>query len=125
MPTHQEIQKVVDAYVETFEVGDPEIAVSLYAEDANIQDPIGTDTLQGIEAIRAFYTMAVGLKVKVKMRGPVRSSGNHAAFPFSIVRKDDGVQFDVIDTFKFNDEGKIVEMRAYWSEANLRPIDPE
>lgn len=125
MPTHQEIEQVVAAYVETFEKGDPEIAVSLYAEDANVQDPIGSETLQGIDAIRAFYTMAVGLKVKVKLHGPVRTSGNYAAFPFAIVRADEGYQFDVIDTFKFNDEGKIVEMRAYWSEANLRPLDPE
>ncbi|MEY3018093.1 MAG: hypothetical protein RL336_1228, partial [Pseudomonadota bacterium] len=28
---------------------------------------------------------------------------------------------DIIDTFVLNEEGRVVAMRAFWSDANMRP----
>ena len=32
-------------------------------------------------------------------------------------------EIEVIDTFKFDGEGKVTEMRAYWSPANMRAVE--
>ena len=33
-----------------------------------------------------------------------------------------GMSIDVIDTFKFNEEGQITEMNAYWGPSNITQI---
>ena len=50
------------------------------------------------------------------LNGPVRAATNAAAFAFSVTTQSPqgNIQVDVIDTFKFDAEGKVTEMCAYW-----------
>lgn len=111
----------VHAYVAAFETGDPDAAAALFSKDSTVEDPIGSPLHRGREAVRAFYAQSMATGAKLKLEGPVRITGDYAVFPFSVHLAFEGKQprIDVIDTFKFDDDGKVVEMRAFWGPSNM------
>lgn len=124
MPTHDEMVRVVERYVEAFDQNDPEMVVALFADNATVEDPVGTPAHEGIDAIRAFYTRSMTSNPKLTLEGPVRTAAGYAAFPFTVRLNYGGEKkIDVVDTFKFNEEGKVVEMRAYFSPQNMQGFD--
>lgn len=107
----------VERYVEAFAQSDLNIIRELFAEDANVEDPVGTDVHRGIDAVCAFYEGAMGAGPKLVLTGTPRCAGNAVAFPFQV--RMPGMSLDVIDVFEFNDSGKIASMRAYWGPDNI------
>ena len=108
---------VVNRYVEAFDKADIEIIREIYAANATVEDPVGTDTHIGIEAICAFYEGALASGAKLSLTGTPRCAGNAVAFPFQVIMP--GMTIDVIDLFEFDDAGKVVSMKAYWGPDNL------
>lgn len=113
---------VVHTYVEAFGQARLDRIVSLFARDASVEDPVGTEPIRGIEAIKAFYQTAMSNSTTLKLEGPIRVASDYAAFPFRVSADADGrkVAVDVIDTFRFNEDHKIVEMRAYFGPLNFQ-----
>ncbi len=68
------IRQVYDRYPEMVTKGDVDGIVELYADDASIEDPIGSDLQTGKDAIRAFYQASAGT-VTMKRTGPTRVAG--------------------------------------------------
>lgn len=124
MPSHEQMVRTVEQYVQAFDRGDAGMASDLYAEDATVEDPIGTPIHRGRDAIHAFYSTAMQARAKLRLDGPVRTGGNYAAFAFSVVVDFDGPkEIEVIDTFKFDADGKVTEMRAFWGAANMHAVE--
>ena len=121
MPDPAKMIAAVEGYVAAFEKGDPDAVASLYAENCTVEDPIGTPLHRGRDAVRAFYAESMQTGAKLKLEGPVRVAGEYAAFPFSVNLNYDGSakRIDVIDTFKFDDDNKVIEMRAFWGPSNM------
>ena len=121
MPTTDQMTAAVHAYVDAFDKGDPELAVALFAPDAMIEDPIGTPLKIGTEAIRQFYVGSMASGAKLVLDGPIRIGGDCAAFAFSarINLNGQDLRVDVIDIFKFNEAGKVIEMTAYFGPDNM------
>lgn len=121
MATSEQMTAAVHAYVAAFDKGEPELAVALFAEEASIEDPVGTPLKVGHAAIREFYTGSMAAGAKLVLEGPVRIAGDYAAFPFSarLMMGGNDMRVDVIDIFKFNDAGKIIEMKAYFGPDNM------
>jgi steroid Delta-isomerase len=121
MPTPDQMIAAVHGYVEAFAKGDAEAAVALFAPNATVEDPIGTPLKVGHEAIREFYVGSMATGAKLKLDGPVRVAQDYAAFAFQVVLTMDckALTIDVIDTFKFDADGKVVEMRAYFGPSNM------
>ncbi len=131
----QHMQDAVQAYFDLFNAQDAQGIADLYADDATVTDPVGTPSKEGKEAILTFYTMAVKNGAQLKQNGPTRIAGNCAAFAFTVtvgamtnVDSDvavavelpkGGMAIDVIDTFTFNEDGKVTEMKAYWGPSNI------
>ncbi len=103
----------VHKYVEAFAKGDIGIIKDLYAADARVEDPVGTAVHDGIDAVVAFYEGALGSGARLELTGNPRCAGNAVAFPFQVKMGDFGIE--IIDVFEFNDDGKVVSMKAYWS----------
>jgi len=119
----QQIRDVVEAYVELVGTGPTEDIVQLYAPDAVVQDPIGTEPKRGHAAIREFYDVIADLNRETELRAEsVRIAGNHAAFMFTVVTKFGDRRFTLspIDVMEFDAEGKIISMRAYWHQDDMR-----
>ena len=132
---HQKMLDAVQAYFDRFNAQDAEGIADLYADDATVTDPYPTDPKVGHDAILAFYTAAVKSNSTLVQNGTTRIAGNRAAFAFTVhvgglsseskvVNVDmpmGKMQIDVIDTFEFNEDGKVTAMTAYWDPAvNLR-----
>ena len=121
MPNPEKMTAAVHAYVAAFEASDPDAVAALYAENTTCEDPIGTPKHVGREAIRAFYAESMKTGAKLKLEGPVRIGGDYAVFPFSVNLHYEGSdkRIDVIDTFKFDDDDHVIEMRAFWGPGNM------
>jgi steroid delta-isomerase len=121
MPDPAKMEAAVDAYVAAFEAGNADAVADLYAENATVEDPIGSPIHHGREAIRAFYAQSMQTGAKLKLEGPIRVAGDYAVFPFSVNLFYDGSykRIDVIDTFRFNEANEVIEMRAFWGPTNM------
>jgi steroid Delta-isomerase len=119
MHSPQQMCDVVTAYINAFGAEDLDAIVALFADNAEVHDPVGSDPHKGINAIRAFYGNAVAMKAKLSQQGPTRIASDYAAFAFTVTLPT-GQRIDVIDTFKFDAVGKVIEMRAYFGPLNMR-----
>lgn len=121
MPDPEKMLAVVDAYVAAFEANSADAVAALYAADATVEDPVGSPILHGRDAIRAFYAESMKTGARLTLDGPVRIVGDYAAFAFSVRLTLDAAdkRIDVIDSFRFNEAGEVVEMRAFWGPGNM------
>lgn len=108
---------VVDKYVQAFATKDINLIKEIYAENATVEDPVGSEVRTGIAAICEFYEQGFASEAKLSLTGPVRAAGNAVAFSFEVSVA--GMKIDVIDVFEFNDAGKVVSMKAYWGPENV------
>lgn len=106
----------VHQYMEAVSTGNLDLIRDIYADNATVEDPVGTPAHSGIEAILRFYGAFKNLGVTTELTGPIRCAGNAAAFSFDA--KVGPSRIEVIDVFEFNDEGKVVSMKAYWGPEN-------
>ncbi|WP_101760448.1 nuclear transport factor 2 family protein [Oceanicoccus sp. KOV_DT_Chl] len=110
------------AYLKALADQDLEAVMALYSDDAVVEDPVGSEPHVGKDAVRAFYKGVVEFELDPVLTGQVRISANEAAFPFYVLNKSAGVRVNIIDVFKFNDEGDVCGMRAFWGESNAEPL---
>lgn len=126
MPSETHMKQSLQAYVDAFNAGDAEAIVGLYAEDATVEDPVGSDLKRGRDAILAFYRMAVQTGAKLSLAAPIRAShSNAAAMAFDVrLQMPDGPSvIRVIDVMHFNDAGAFSSMQAYWGTSDVSPAD--
>lgn len=109
-------------YMDALSKGDLEGILALYADDAMVEDPVGTPVHVGKDALRKFYQVAVDFKLEAALSGQVRVAGKEVAFPFQCKNPAGGIVMHIIDVFKFNDAGKVISMKAYWGEKNAQPL---
>lgn len=133
MPNPEKMTAAVQAYFDCFNARDADGIVAFFADDATVNDPHGTPPKAGKNAIREFYTMAVKNGATLAQQGQTRIVHDTAAFAFTVTvggagMTDTAVDVDlpsggmtihVIDTFKFNEDDQVVEMRAFWGPTNI------
>jgi steroid delta-isomerase len=115
MATAEDIRSVVERYLAGVSAGDADAIAALYAEDAIVEDPAGSDAHVGRAAIHAFYASVSAPGIETKLVGGVNVVDEHtAAFHFAVVI-DGNTVVEPIDIMTFDDEARITSMRAYWS----------
>jgi steroid delta-isomerase len=107
---------MVHKYVEAFANSDMKLIREIYADDAVVEDPVGTEPHVGIDAVCGFYETALGMGITLALTGTPRCAGNAVAFPFEV--NAGATRIEIIDVFEFNDAGKVCHMRAYWGPDN-------
>lgn len=115
----------VDSYLRGLNEKDLDGILNLYAENGSVEDPVGSKVVKGMAGLREFYGGAVTMDLDLKRTGPVRIAGVEAAFPFELVMEVNGVKMksQIIDVFRFDDQGKIVQMRAFWGPSNRSVVE--
>ena len=121
MPTPEQMQAAVHAYVEAFDKQDPAMAAAIFADNAVVEDPIGSPPKVGQAAILEFYTQSMATGAKLHLTGPIRVAAAHAAFAMQVRLNWDGkdMAIDVIDTFAFDEAGKVTLMQAFFGPGNM------
>lgn len=112
--TTEQIRETCETYVSLVGSDDVDAMAALFAEDARVEDPVGSDPHVGLDAIRAFYATLPAMGVSAVLTGPVRAVADAAtaAFPFEVHTGDMVMQ--VIDVMTFDADGRIATMTAYW-----------
>ena len=115
-----DIAKVPLAYIDAYNRADLDGIIALFAPNAVVVDPIGAPPKAGHDELRAFFAEGIEAGARLTLDGPVRAGSGHTAFPFHVNLQWDGqaMRIDVIDVFRFNDAGLIVEMTAYFGTDN-------
>ena len=103
-PSVEAMEAAVHAYVRALNEGNLDAIVALYADGAEVEDPVGSAP-----------------KLEVVLDGQIRAVGNEAAFAFSVSFDVKGQRTTIrpIDLFRFDAEGRIVQMRAFFGAANI------
>ena len=126
------MKDAMQAYIDTFNRADAAGIAALYADDATVEDPVGSPLKNGKAEIAAFYKMAVQTGAKLALAAPIRAShGNAAAMAFDVqlnmpahLPQGSGV-IRVIDVMTFNDAGKFSSMKAYWGPSDMQMSAPK
>ena len=121
MLTPEHIQQTADQYVDAINAGDVSAVMALYADDAAVEDPAGTEPKRGDEILQ-LYTNALSGGAKVELTGPVRISAKAAAFPLRVEICGAGGQVTTIEDIlilEFNPAGKVAKMTAHWGPADM------
>jgi steroid Delta-isomerase len=123
--THDSILTTIDAYIAAYSATDREGWLECFAEDAWIEDPVGTERREGLDAIGDFWDEAHAIPDSVELRlGELRIViGQEAAFTLESRPNLGGetYRFDVIDHMSFDAEGKITSYRAFYDIDTMRP----
>jgi len=123
MTSELQMRQAMQAYIDAFNVSDPEKIAALYADDATVEDPVGKKPLiVGKAEILKFYKMAVATGAKLALAAPIRTShGNSAAMAFDVqLNMPEGkAHIQVIDVMTFNDAGQFTSMRAFWGKSDM------
>src|SRR5262245_27515234 len=125
MISEQQMKEAMQAYIDLFNKGDMAGIADLYADDATVEDPVGSPVKNGKAEIAAFYKFAGSTGAKLELAAPIRAShGNSAAMAFKVILNmpanmnvgtgaEGRAMIHVIDVMTFNDAGKFSSMRAY------------
>jgi len=115
----QAITDTVNRYIALLAGGDVDDLVSLYADDATVEDPVGGEVHIGSQAIKGFYSALAGLQREAELVS-LRVAGHEAAFHFrlTVTAGDNKMRIEPIDVMVFDDRGKVRAMKAYWSAAD-------
>jgi steroid Delta-isomerase len=123
MPSQEAIKQTVNRYLELVAKGTADDVLTLYAADATVEDPIGSDLRHGHDAIREFYAGFQDAKKETEL-AELRVAGSEAAFLWHLTL-DAGAsrtRISPISVMGFDEDARITSMRAYWSPSDARAV---
>jgi steroid delta-isomerase len=127
MPTADEMKATVERYAAAHSAGDVDAVAAVFAADAVVADPVDQPAHEGRDAIRAFFagTHEFVDAMDLRITGPIRAVGHWAAVPLQAVSTmgDAKVAVDIVDVFTFGEDGLVTQMQAYWTAADIRPVE--
>ena len=118
--TREQIERRLEEYRAALRSMDPDRWVGMFAEDAEVQDPVGGQVHRGHGQVRAFF-MEVRRRRKLLDMIPEASyitPPNGAAVMWSlraVQRSGSDVTLKGISTYEFREDGKLTRMLVYWS----------
>ncbi|AZG45975.1 nuclear transport factor 2 family protein [Gordonia insulae] len=120
MNPHDLIRSRVTQYLRTIGNGGSADIATLYADDATVEDPVGSEVHVGRAAIEKFYGALDGADCEAELLS-LRVAGDTAAFHFRVTTRtvDQTIVVEPIDVMTFDDDAKITSMRAIWSPDDL------
>ena len=113
-------------YVDAFNASDAARVTGLFADNATVEDPVGTPIKRGRDEIEAFYGHATQVGARLELIAPPRGSHANAAtitFKVHVEGPNGPAHIDVTDVMEFDAQGKIVSMRAYWGADDYHPAN--
>lgn len=119
--SREDILATIERYVDLVATGASTDVVDLYAADATVEDPVGTEVRTTRESLLEFYGALDGMEQSAALRD-VRIAGNEAAFSFELVTRVGEQTYTLapIDVMTFDDDARITSMRAFWSGEDMQ-----
>jgi len=118
--SNEQVEATVRRYLELVSEGTAEEIAAMYAEDAVLEDPVGSEPRRGREAIQSFYATIEPMKIATELQ-IIRTCGGEATFKFRI-ETDTGAGVAVLEPFEnmvIGEDGRITSMRAWWNDGDM------
>ncbi|OZB91283.1 steroid Delta-isomerase [Paenibacillus sp. XY044] len=122
MPQEHVIKTAMKQYIDCFNQDDLEGVLSLFGEEATVEDPVGSPPVEGKSAIAEFYKKVVNGNTRIRLEGPIRGShSNSGAMALNITTAAEGktISIPVIEVMTFDENGSIISMKAYWGPGDM------
>src|SRR6516162_8386214 len=123
MPSQDAMTETVNRYLALVANGKADDILTLYAADATVEDPIGSDVRHGHDAIHEFYAGFQDAKKDTEL-AELRIAGSEAAFLWHLTLDAGGsrTRISPISMMAFDEDAKITSMRAFWSPSDARVV---
>jgi steroid delta-isomerase len=129
MPTAEEMSATLRLYLERVKANDVDGVVELFADGVSVEDPVGGPPgthVVGREAVERFFRKGFARsRPSPTATGPIRvTGGDEAAMPFVLRLELAGEikEIDVIDVVRFDPDGRISSLRAFWRFEDARSV---
>jgi steroid Delta-isomerase len=121
MPSQEAIAQTVNRYLELVANGTADDVLTLYAADATIEDPVGSDLRRGHDAVHEFYAAIQGVKKETEL-AQLRIAGSEAAFLWHLTLDagNSRTRISPISVMEFDEDARITSMRAFWSPTDVQ-----
>jgi steroid delta-isomerase len=126
MADEKKMKQAMQAYIDSFNRVDVDAIIALYADDATVEDPVGSPVKKGRAEIAEFYKMAIKTGARLELAAPIRGShGNSAAMAFDVKLKmpenmgGGSGTIRVIDVMTFDEQHRFSSMRAFWGPSDM------
>lgn len=121
-------RETIEKYVDGWRTGDRDAWIANFRPDASFIDPVGTPPNDGHEAILAFFDRVQAMPMTyTPVVDRIVECGGEGVLLFIMQARDErgaGMDIRVVDVFRMDDEGRIVELKAYWDKNCQTMIQP-
>ena len=115
------LRNTLDSYFKAIAARDPSRLALVFAEDGEIEDPVGTPVRKGRDTLEGLFTsgMALASDVEINVLAAFPSGNYIAAHWTTTVRTKAGqeAKAEGIDVLEVNVQGLIVRAEGYWNAA--------
>lgn len=111
------IRATLDRYCKAWEERNREAWLSAFSTQATQVDPVGTPVNSGHEGIGGFWDRVMALYSHIELRPTnLFICEDEAAMTWTIIGQAAGgwESFDGVDVFRFEPDGLVASVRAYW-----------
>ncbi|MBI5895805.1 MAG: nuclear transport factor 2 family protein [Desulfobacterales bacterium] len=119
----KDIEGWLEDYRNAIRSMDTERWVGRFAEDATVEDPVGGPVHKGREQLVKFFNGVKKFSKLLDMRAEFTViTPPEAVVKFAVcntTQKGFEVKFEGVGHYKFNEDGKMIKMRAFWDPASL------
>lgn len=121
--TPQKVREVLEAYARAWATDDKALLLSLFAQDAEWSDPVGTPPFRGHEGVGRFWDFThqdAGRSMTPRVE-EIRACGSEGILRFTmqvrIPSRNEGLDLAIVDYFQLDEAGKIRVAKAFWDES--------
>jgi steroid Delta-isomerase len=124
-PTAEVLRNALDAHLGAIAAMDPLRIAANYAENGEIDDPVGSGVHRGRAAVAAYFARGVGSlasHVEIQLLAALPSGNSIAAHWTMKARGRAGreVEAEGIDVLQVDAQGKIIRSEGYWDAGAFR-----
>ena len=126
MASNEQIQATIDGYIDAYAQTDRAAFLALWAPDGVLEDPVGTPAHEGTDALGAFWDGARELadRIILKLDRAVIAGGEAAVtIEINAHMGESGLVMPAVDIMRFNDDGLLTSVRAYWDMSTATPLE--
>jgi len=123
--TAEQVRQVLQDYIRAWTIKDKALLLSLFAEDAVLEDPVGTPPFRGHEGIGKFWDFALSDSARqiTPRLEEIRACGNQGILRFTmevrLPHEGKGLNLSIIEHAQLNDDGKLNHLRAFWDDSSV------
>jgi steroid Delta-isomerase len=122
--TVETTRQTLESYLRAWATNDRELLLSTFAEDAKIEDPVGTPPFVGHEGLGRFWDFAHAAEGRslTPVLEEIRACGDQAVMRFVMQVRDAqnnlGLDLSIVEHASFAPDGRIAYLRAFWDASH-------